>query len=375
MNNLRSLFILALVVVLSSCSSLRHRVDKDVSSVDLESKHTFSGSTVYLKKILPDLFNKYPELSSPIERPINDELLKTEGVDYRLGAHDIVLVAVWDHPELTQPLGNFRTDQSTGQLIDAEGTMFYPNVGRIKVAGMTAKELSEHLAKELSKTLQHPQVDVKITAFRSKKIFVGGEVNKSGTYYFDDLAMTLPEIINRAGGLSEYADGSLIYLNRGGKVFKIDFLSMYKNGTPLEKINLKDGDKVYVSSVRENKVFVMGEVVSTSSIPLIHGNLSLTEALTEAKGMVKLGADAESIYVFRNGSEKDEIEVFHLDANNPVAMIMGDNFKLHPRDIVYVDTHKLVQWNRVLGLILPTVQMISSGVNTGFDIATDVKSW
>ena len=54
------------------------------------------------------------------------------------------------------------------------------------------------------------------------------------------------------------------------------------------------------------------------------------------------------------------MDVFHLDAYNPVAMVIADRFRLHPRDVVYVDAGTLVRWNRVVSLMVPTVSALTS---------------
>ena len=71
-------------------------------------------------------------------------------------------------------------------------------------------------------------------------------------------------------------------------------------------------------------------------------------------------AEARSIYVFRRGQAENAVDVFHLDAYNPVAMVLADRFALQPRDLVYVDAGPLVRWNRVVSLILPTVSALTS---------------
>ena len=54
------------------------------------------------------------------------------------------------------------------------------------------------------------------------------------------------------------------------------------------------------------------------------------------------------------------MDVFHLDAYNPVAMVMADRFALQPRDVVYVDAGTLVRWNRVVNLLLPTTSLLTT---------------
>ena len=68
--------------------------------------------------------------------PLVDPLAKEAGAYvYRVVAFDVLSVIVWDHPELTIPAGEFRSVESAGNVVLADGTIFYPHVGTVEVAG------------------------------------------------------------------------------------------------------------------------------------------------------------------------------------------------------------------------------------------------
>jgi len=62
------------------------------------------------------------------------------------------------------------------------------------------------------------------------------------------------------------------------------------------------------------------------------------------------------------------VDVYHLDARNPTAMVLADQFPLRPRDIVYVDAGTLVRFSRVMDLLLPTVNAVTNGVVGYYEI-------
>lgn len=296
------------------------------------------------------------------------EITRGEPQPYRVGPQDILLVTVWDHPEITLPLGQFRSDAATGMVVDEDGFLYFPYVGRVAVKGLTTSQVREALTAQLGKVLQRPQVDVKVLAYRSQKIYVGGEVKTPGMCPITDVPCTLAEAVNRAGGFLATADDSRLVLTRGNRSWRLDFQALMASGNRIGQILLKDGDSLHVPSSNEDPVYMLGELVKPGIMPMIHGKLSLAQAIAEAGGIQGASADARSIYVLRQAGSPDSVDVYHLDARNPAAMVLADNFRLNPRDIVYVDAGTLTRFGRVMGQLVPTVSAAATTVLSAAEI-------
>lgn len=301
------------------------------------------------------------------------DLLAVKPGPYKIGPQDVLLVTVWDHPEITLPLGQYRTDATTGMVVDDEGFLYFPYIGRTSLGGLTVVQARERLTTRLGSILKNPQVDVKVILFRSKKVYFGGEVRNPSTYPLADDTQTLADLVTRAGGFMPTADQSRVILTRGGRKWTINFMELLKVGSPVGRIALQDGDALHVQSRAEEPVYVMGELVRPGTIPMNHGRLSLAQALSDAGGILNTAADPRSIYVLRRGPRNDWVEAYHLDAYNPVAMVMADRFPLQPRDVVYVDAGPLVRWNRVMTLLVPTVNALTSTASELKYLSTSTK--
>ncbi|MBR2470351.1 MAG: polysaccharide biosynthesis/export family protein [Fibrobacter sp.] len=291
---------------------------------------------------------------------IVDSLPKLE---YRIGPLDMVQVVVWEHPELTSPMGQY---QPAGQKVTTDGKLFYPYAGELQAAGLTAQELRQEITKRLSdKILNDPQVDVRVSEYNSLKAVVSGEVKNPGYAFFSEAPMTIPMAIAEVGGFNQYADPAGMQLRRGDKVYKINYLEAFKKQLPLDKMLLKPDDQLYVPALsqtqRENRAYVMGEVQKVGLVDLVNGKVNLVEALSAAGGLQALNASSRSIYVIRNTSDK-RIDVFNLNAKNAMALAMAERFDLDAHDIVYVDASGLATWNRFISLILPSVQTVYYGL-------------
>jgi len=326
----------------------------------------FSTSTIdppppgALIEITPDLIKA--QRAATAETKLGPEVMALLGTagPYRIGIGDVVGIVVFDHPEMvfssvpaTTVADPASVSPAPGYIVSNTGHLSFPYVGKLNVVGMTIQELEEAVVSRLSRVFKNPQLSVRVEAFRSKRAYMEGEVRTPGLQVFTDIPMTLSEALNRAGGVAATGDRTAVNLTRDGKTTRIDLIAMADAGIDPSRIPLKSGDLIYVRNRDESKVTVMGEVTSQLGVMLRNnGRLSLNDALIEVGGLNLTTANPIQIYVIRN--ETNGQSIFHLDARTPTAIAMADGFALKAKDVVYVDPVPLVQWNRVLNLILPT---------------------
>jgi len=103
-------------------------------------------------------------------------------------------------------------DASTqGFLVDLDGNIQYPRIGKIKADGLTKAQLSEEIRKKLIGPLQNPSVLVHLLNF---KITMLGEVSRAGPITIPSEKITILEAIGLAGDITVYGKKNEVVILR-----------------------------------------------------------------------------------------------------------------------------------------------------------------
>lgn len=157
---------------------------------------------------------------------------------YTLGAADVIRVNVWKSAELSQTV-----------TIGPDGFVSLPLLGDIHAAGLTANNLAHDLSLMLSSYVVSPRVTVSVVDFRSRQVFVTGQVGKPGAYPLI-APISVLQLIAQAGGLNTFANRKKILILRKTKgntqELKFNYTSAV-HGDAKQNIILQPGDTVIVN--------------------------------------------------------------------------------------------------------------------------------
>ena len=137
----------------------------------------------------------------------NDPSIIKDPTGYKLRIGDSLRIAV-----------RGETETAVDAIIDSEGKVRVVYLGELKISGMNSKQVEKLIVSEYQKNLiyQNPIVNVLITKYSDRVVFLSGSVNRKGPYIFppEVEAMNIVEVIARAGGFTDIARKNKVFVTR-----------------------------------------------------------------------------------------------------------------------------------------------------------------
>ncbi len=256
--------------------------------------------------------------------------------EYTVNPGDTISITVWEKESLSGVV-----------VVDTNGYIALPPpIGSVKVAGLSATEISQLLTERLEEYVRNPTVFVSVTPAQGFTVHVLGEVQTPSFYQVPD-GTSVQEVITRAGGFTQLADLKHIRLLRKEEDADesdqmqervIDFSQFVENADITANPTLESDDVLIVPRLSkaeraEQTVTVIGAVASKGAFP-IEEPLPLVEVLALA-GWPSDEADVQNISILSISDGKSSWK--RVDFENFLANGMASaNPMVSPGEIVFV---------------------------------------
>ena len=231
-----------------------------------------------------DLFANVPDTFAPVQRlPVTP--------DYVIGPGDELLVRTWG-----------QVTQNLHLTVDRSGSVYVPQVGEFRVAGLQFKQLQGFLKTRFDRVYRNYDMNVNLGQLRSIQIFVTGESRRPGSYTISSLS-TLVNAVFACGGPGPHGSLRHILLKRNGALIAdFDLYDLLLKGDQSKDTNLESGDVLYFAPVGP-EVAIVGSV-NVPAIYELRGHESIADALSLAGG-VSSTAETSSLEIERTEKKSD----------------------------------------------------------------------
>jgi polysaccharide export outer membrane protein len=273
---------------------------------------------------------------------------------------DSVAISVWENSGnalLTAPGAPSANLQNN--LVSAEGNVFVPYVGTVKVSGMSPEHARETIQARLEPLIPAAQVQLAVQPGRQNSVDIVSGVSKSGTYPMLDRSMTVLGLISQGGGVLGSIKNPQVRLLRGSKSYAISLERLLRE--PGLDTTLRAGDKLVVEN--DDRYFLaLGASGNEELVPFGKDSISALDAVTIAGGLLDLRANPQGVLVLREypasavetashpGPSHTRV-VFNMDLTSADGLFSAGNFPIVSGDLVLATESPLVSARTVLGLI------------------------
>jgi len=230
----------------------------------------------------PDFVIPKPEAPAPPPLPPAAQA-PVASDQYVIGPADTLAITVVDEADLTRKY-----------LVDTDGSIQMPYIGRVQAAGFTVEDLRRHITDALKKDwIKNPQVLVGVEQYKARSVLVTGAVRAPQRVTLTGLTMSLLEALTLAGSPTSSAANEVTVVRapkpgqKEPETITVDRREL-EIGKAGRDVVLEDGDIINVPEAK--KFYVSGAVKNTGALVYENG-MTVARALVLAGGLTERGSD------------------------------------------------------------------------------------
>ena len=264
------------------------------------------------------------------------------------------------------------------QIVGRDGSITVPYAGRIRVAGLTTKQVEQSIVSRLMGKAIEPQALVTVPRNISSTVTVTGEVANGSRVPLNLGGDRIMDVIASAGGVRAPVHETFIALTRGDRTVKAPMQILLTR--PSENIYLRPRDVLTV--VREPQTFTaFGATGRNAHVTFDAIGITLEEALAKVGGLLDSAADPSGVFLLRSepvsiarqldpnypipaGASSVNV-VYRINLKDPATYFVARKFAVRNKDVMYVAHAPTTEFYKAMQLF----QTVAQPAMTGFVLA------
>lgn len=255
-----------------------------------------------------------------------------------------------------------RNQALQGVVVDRDGSIRLPYVGRIRVAGMTPSQIQDVIERAMRGMSQSPQALVSIRENVSNTVVVLGAVQRPGRQPLTLARGRLLDAIAEAGGAGTQTQDLVVRFTRNGRTLEQPLLSI-RSGEPNDLV-LLPGDRIEL--LRQPQSFTVFGATKVAQITFDARDVSLAEAIARAGGPIDTQADPTAVFVFRyvrtadgtpavptdpQAPPQERPMIYRLNMMSPASYFLAQRFPMRDKDVIYIANARSNQPTKLVQII------------------------
>lgn len=278
---------------------------------------------------------------------------------------DQIEVSLWEAPPAVL-FANLATNPGQAvslpaQTVSADGEITVPFVGRVLAAGKTAKQIEVAILEGLRGKAHKPQAIVRVSKNSTSDVTVVGDVIASVRMPITPRGERLLDAIASAGGTKSPVDKATVQIARGDKHRSAPLESVIRD--PAQNVRLMAGDVITVYH-QPLSFTAMGAVQKPGEVSFEAVGLTLSQAMARVGGPLDGRADAEGVFLFRQG---DDPIVYRMNMRDPAALLAMRAFPVQDKDIIYAANAPIAEFHKFMSVVAAVVYPVASVRNLVLD--------
>ncbi|MGO4168391.1 polysaccharide biosynthesis/export family protein [Novosphingobium sp. YAF33] len=315
----------------------------------------------------------------------SEQLGEGRAIGSLIGKGDVLDIAIWEAPPaalfgasggnspLASSSSTARGTSMPEQMVDSEGQITIPFVGRIQADGRTPQEIARAITGRLVGLAHQPQVIVRLVRNAAANVTVVGDVAGSARVPLTARGERVLDVLATAGGVRQPVNKMTIQITRGMKVASLPLETVIRD--PQQNVRLQPDDVMTVL-YQPYSFTALGAVGRNDELPFEATGLTLAQALGRISGLQDTRADVKGVFIFRlenpdvvssdvrataRTTPNGKIPViYRISMKDASSFFIAQSFPIQNKDVLYVSNAPLADIQKFVNVIYSTLLPVAT---------------